>query len=274
MPQTRPRPIELSRTTRFSINPDGSMQGDNSFASKPSPSGLARHYEITLGVRGIPDPVTGYLISIQQLDAVVRGPMLTEIADQCQQTPTTDPESMLPRLWTIASKHIEPTLSLLRWSLSPYYCVEMTTETHNTNAVQIRQCFEFAAAHRLHAPELSDAENAEFFGKCNNPSGHGHNYRIEPCMRIGCEALGRINAQRVLQDAVNAVLLDKIDHTFLNTDVDWFDQSRGGVIPSVENIARVCFEQLAPAIESIGHGAELVRMTAWETEKTAAVYPG
>lgn len=274
MPQTRPRPIELSRTTRFSINPDGSTQGDNSFAAKPSPTGLARHYEITLGVRGIPDPVTGYLIGIQELDGVVRGPLLVEIADQCQHAPTTEPGSMLPRLWTIASEHIEPTLCLLRWSISPYYCVEMTTQTHNAKAVLIRQCFEFAAAHRLHAPQMSDRENAAFFGKCNNPSGHGHNYRIEPCIRIDCAALEQVDAQLAMQDAVNRVLLDKLDHTFLNTDVDWFDQSRGGVIPSVENIARVCFEQLAPAIASIGHGAELVRMTAWETEKTAAVYPG
>ena len=32
---------------------------------------------------------------------------------------------------------------------------------------------------RLHSPELSDAENLEIFGKCNNPNGHGHNYVLE-----------------------------------------------------------------------------------------------
>lgn len=34
----------------------------------------------------------------------------------------------------------------------------------------------FSAAHRLHSEKLSDAENKETFGKCNNSNGHGHNY--------------------------------------------------------------------------------------------------
>ncbi len=32
----------------------------------------------------------------------------------------------------------------------------------------------FYAAHRLHTAMLSDAENRRLYGKCNNPSGHGH----------------------------------------------------------------------------------------------------
>ncbi len=37
----------------------------------------------------------------------------------------------------------------------------------------------FNAAHRLHAAGLSDPENAELYGKCNNPLGHGHRYLTE-----------------------------------------------------------------------------------------------
>ncbi len=37
----------------------------------------------------------------------------------------------------------------------------------------------FSAAHRTHAPRLSDAENLALYGICNNPAGHGHNYRAE-----------------------------------------------------------------------------------------------
>ena len=36
----------------------------------------------------------------------------------------------------------------------------------------------FNAAHRLHNPELSPAENAATFGKCNNEYYHGHNYEL------------------------------------------------------------------------------------------------
>jgi 6-pyruvoyltetrahydropterin/6-carboxytetrahydropterin synthase len=35
----------------------------------------------------------------------------------------------------------------------------------------------FSAAHRLHSPFLSIEENEKLYGKCNNPNGHGHNYK-------------------------------------------------------------------------------------------------
>jgi 6-pyruvoyltetrahydropterin/6-carboxytetrahydropterin synthase len=38
---------------------------------------------------------------------------------------------------------------------------------------------EFSAAHRTHAPRLSTAENVALYGKCDNPAGHGHNYKAE-----------------------------------------------------------------------------------------------
>jgi 6-pyruvoyltetrahydropterin/6-carboxytetrahydropterin synthase len=37
----------------------------------------------------------------------------------------------------------------------------------------------FSAAHRTHAPHLSQAENERLYGVCNNLAGHGHNYQVE-----------------------------------------------------------------------------------------------
>jgi 6-pyruvoyltetrahydropterin/6-carboxytetrahydropterin synthase len=39
--------------------------------------------------------------------------------------------------------------------------------------------YRFSASHRLHSPDMSDAENLATYGKCNNPYGHGHNYTLE-----------------------------------------------------------------------------------------------
>ncbi|MEX0876827.1 MAG: 6-carboxytetrahydropterin synthase [Phycisphaerales bacterium] len=250
------------------------MRGSNSFAGKPSISGMGRYYEITLSVRGFPDPDTGYLVGIHEIDAIVREKLVPLIAARCDQDPTTDPASMLNELWKAAESGMDHELRSVAWALSPYYCVEMTAATRTSTSVLIRQRFEFAAAHRLHTPALSDNENARFFGKCNNPSGHGHNYRLEPCVRVPLEMIERVNVQDGLQQAVNRVLLERLDHKFLNTDCDWFNQSKGGVISSIENIARVCYQQLAPAISQLGEGIELVSITAWETEKTSAIYPG
>jgi 6-pyruvoyltetrahydropterin/6-carboxytetrahydropterin synthase len=39
--------------------------------------------------------------------------------------------------------------------------------------------YKFSASHRLHSAQFSDEQNREVYGKCNNPHGHGHNYRLE-----------------------------------------------------------------------------------------------
>lgn len=38
---------------------------------------------------------------------------------------------------------------------------------------------QFSASHRLHCPELTPFKNQEIYGKCNNPNGHGHNYKCK-----------------------------------------------------------------------------------------------
>tara|TARA_R110002072_G_scaffold42064_20_gene118665 strand:- start:91707 stop:92540 length:834 start_codon:yes stop_codon:yes gene_type:complete len=271
-------PQVIRRIVRFCINPDGSTLGDNSYAGKPSMAGLGRYYELTLSVRGHPDPQTGYLIGIQEIDALVRTHLVPVIADQIRDDATIDPGRVLDRLWAIAEPKIKHELFAIRWQLTPYHSVEMTNamqqSSDHAGSVLVRQRFDFAAAHRLHAPHLSDAENAQFFGKCNNLNGHGHNYQLEPCVRVPIALLDRSHYQIEIQQMVNSVLLDTLDHKFLNQDCPWFDQSKGGVIPSVENIAKVCYEQLAPSIAQIAQGIELVSMSAWETEKTSSTYPG
>lgn len=268
-----PRHQILQRTVRFSINPDGSTLGHNSYAGKPTMSGYGRYYEIQLAVKGQPDPETGYLISIQEIDTIVRDHLVPIISNQVASDPRAAPDLLLPKFWNIANDQIKHELCSVRWHLTPYYSTEMTSSSKSSNAVLVRQRFDFAAAHRLHAPTRSDTDNAKFFGKCNNLHGHGHNYQLEPCVRIPINLLESKDYQLEIQEAVNSILLDQLDHKFLNVDCPWFDQSQDGVIPSVENIARICYEQLAPAIARIAQGIELVSMTAWETEKTSSIYP-
>ena len=78
------------------------------------------------------------------------------------------------------------------------------------------------------------------------------------------ETLERITAERVIS---------RFDHAHLNEDTAEFDTSRGGVNPSVENIARVCYDLLAPAVVSASPDARLRSVTVWETDKTSATYP-
>jgi 6-pyruvoyltetrahydropterin/6-carboxytetrahydropterin synthase len=99
----------------------------------------------------------------------------------------------------------------------------------------------FNAGHRLHNPALSEAENRQLYGRCNNPSGHGHNYVVELTLKGEVEpAVGAfVNAEDV-RSWLWSEVLDQIDHRNLNRDV----AIMAGIIPSSENLARAIFEEV------------------------------
>src|SRR4051812_10433190 len=121
----------------------------------------------------------------------------------------------------------------------------------------------FTAGHRLFRPEWSDERNREVFGRCSNPSGHGHNYILEVGVRgeIDPETgyvidLGELS--RILHEAV----LDDVDHRNLNTDVEWL----AGRIPTTEVLVDAIWERLAAARRA----GTLSRVVLRETEKNRA----
>jgi 6-pyruvoyltetrahydropterin/6-carboxytetrahydropterin synthase len=134
--------------------------------------------------------------------------------------------------------------------------------------VIIRQQYEFAAAHRLHVSGLSDEENRRVFGKCNNPSGHGHNYRVEVAIRAPIDAQGHVLPVEKLDATVDAHVIQKLDHKHLNIDVPRF----ADLNPSVESITREIYHMLQPGVRELGAVLEEVRV--WETSKTVCAYRG
>lgn len=125
----------------------------------------------------------------------------------------------------------------------------------------------FSAAHRLHNPNRDAAWNREIYGKCDNPKGHGHNYALEVSVkgRIDPETGMVIDLKR-LKDIMRARVIDRVDHTNLNEDVDFLQ----GVVPTAENLARCFWQQLAPAIDE----GELSEIVLHETERNSVRYRG
>jgi 6-pyruvoyltetrahydropterin/6-carboxytetrahydropterin synthase len=279
--------VRLTRTVRFSINPDPPTDpgtsgpapaGVNGFGAIPAMHGLGRHYELDASLTGEPDPSTGYLMNIKDIDRVVRAHAVRIIADACRNRPAAQAYELLPELWRALEPHLPGALDSLVWRPSPFMGVQIqraaprpTMSTH----VLIHQSFDLAAAHRLHSSALSEEENRAFFGKCNNPNGHGHNYKIQTSIAVA-SAPGPAISTRDLERLIQETLIDRYDHKHLNIDTPEFDQARGGVNPTVEGIARVFFERLRGVLAHggpDGRGATLRSITVWETDRTSATYP-
>ena len=98
---------------------------------------------------------------------------------------------------------------------------------------RVTRRYQFAAAHRLHAPGLDAEANRLLYGKCNNPYGHGHDYVVEVSARGPVDPLtGRAVDTRRLDELVRAQVIAPFDHRDLNTEVAAF----ADLVPTSENL--------------------------------------
>lgn len=127
---------------------------------------------------------------------------------------------------------------------------------------------EFCASHRLHSPALSDEENEQLYGRCNNPNGHGHNYVLEVVITGPIDRkTGMIMDLKALKDLLEEHIIDRVDHKNLNVDVDFLR----GVIPTAENIVASFWEILE---DKLPVNCRLYEMKLWETDNNVALYRG
>ena len=52
--------------------------------------------------------------------------------------------------------------------------------------ISMTRRYRFPAAHVLRRADFSEAENQRVYGKCANPSGHGHDYTVEVTPQLAC----------------------------------------------------------------------------------------
>ena len=124
----------------------------------------------------------------------------------------------------------------------------------------------FSAAHRLFNPTFSHEKNEATFDKCNNPSGHGHNYIIEVTVAgIPDPETGYVMDIKHLADLIKEEVEDCFDHKNLNLDVAEFKNLN----PTVENISITIYELLRAKINS---NLDL-QIRVYETPRNFAEYP-
>jgi 6-pyruvoyltetrahydropterin/6-carboxytetrahydropterin synthase len=126
---------------------------------------------------------------------------------------------------------------------------------------------QFNAAHRLFNPKWDNETNDRIFGKCNNPNFHGHNYKLEVELEGPVNPdTGYVMDMKNLSEIIKQEILERFDHRNLNLDCPEF----ADLIPSAENIARVCWNILRNKLPS-----ELkLKVRLWETPRNGVEYDG
>jgi 6-pyruvoyltetrahydropterin/6-carboxytetrahydropterin synthase len=115
----------------------------------------------------------------------------------------------------------------------------------------------FSAAHRLALPSLSFEENSEIYGKCARPNGHGHNYHMEVTIKGEMDARTGMLVDLVkLHKVIDEVVIEPLDHTFLNKDIPYFEV----VVPTAENIAVYIGRLLKTRIQDLGATLERIKL--------------
>ena len=139
------------------------------------------------------------------------------------------------------------------------------------NKAYFTRGYTISASHRLHTDALSAEENRATFGKCNNPHGHGHNYRIE--VTVGgpiATDTGMVVNMTTLDEIVGKAIVARFDH--MNLNLDPLFQNR---VSTTENLCIAVYELLSTQeITTILEPASLATVRIEETENNFFEYSG
>ncbi|KAL8570767.1 hypothetical protein ACOMHN_006917 [Nucella lapillus] len=125
----------------------------------------------------------------------------------------------------------------------------------------------FSACHRLHSPYLSEEENKETYGKCNNPNGHGHNYKVEVVVRGPLDPVtGMVINLTDLKLYINEAIMSVLDHKHIDKDVPYFKD----VVSTTENVAVFIWDSMVKHLPA----GLLYEIKVHETDKNIIFYRG
>lgn len=255
--------IRLMREVRFFTAPCDLHRGAgsvNTWAGTGASSDPP-YWVVRMVVEGPAHERTGYVCDIKILDDFVRNHVAPALAGSL---PSFDGAARIvgDAVQQVAEGLPAPLRLIsiqLRFSPGTFLTIQK-----EANAMLLTQSYEFSASHRLACAGLSDEENRQLFGKCSNPHGHGHNYVLEVTIDIQSDAPGA--TLTVLDRVVQAEIIQPFDHKNLNVECAEFRDLN----PTVENIAQVIFDRLAPGISPL----RLASVRVWETPKTYAECTG
>lgn len=127
----------------------------------------------------------------------------------------------------------------------------------------------FNAAHRLHCPEWDDAANQAYFGLCNSPNYHGHNYDLIVKVKGEVDPIsGYLIDMKILKSIIRDEVEEAYDHKNLNLDTEDFKNLN----PTAENIAGVIWNKINNRLPKEKNLK--LSIVLYETERNFVEYEG
>lgn len=259
------RKVTFSSGHRFWKSSLSEQLNKKLFGGWASPFNHGHNFVLSVSVEGNVNEATGMVINIKDIDEMLKMRVVNlfaqkSINDEIEWFKNTTPclENLMPYIAGLIEEHILGAfLVQLKLEETPLFYGEWN---RMDGKVTLTRVYEFCASHRLHLASLSDKENQRLFGKCNNPSGHGHNYILEVTFSGDQNQETGISADIVaLDNAVEERILSRYDHKHLNSDVP----ELAGKNPTSEIVAREIFRHLDGNIP-----ARLERILLKETDRS------
>jgi 6-pyruvoyltetrahydropterin/6-carboxytetrahydropterin synthase len=263
------RRIDFSAMHSYRLKEWSEEKNIATFGVCSNPNGHGHDYKLEVMVKGSLNDRTGIVINTTEVKDIVSEFVSKELDGKylnrenpyfTVHVPTT--ENIIQYLWSsLESKFEGCSLHRVRLYENHY----LFSEKEAISMVRLTRKYHFCAAHRLHSEHLTRDENIRLFGKCNNEYGHGHNYYLDVTIEGDPDPLtGMIINLKELDQIVESIVLDKVDHKHLNRDTLEFQDLN----PTSEVAAKVFYEMLLP------HLPNLYKIGLWETEKNYFEYLG
>jgi 6-pyruvoyltetrahydropterin/6-carboxytetrahydropterin synthase len=224
-------------------------------------TGHGHNYELFVRMYGDIDD-QGMVLNLSDVKHVIKKEVTAQLDSRllndtwpefAQTLPTT--ENIARQIW----QRLAPHLPLI--SITLYEHPELFAEYQGQDMqAYLTVGTHFSAAHRLALDHLSLEENTEIYGKCARVNGHGHNYHIDVTVKGPIDPrTGMVVELVALKQIIDDLIVEPLDHTFLNKDIAHF----GDRVPTAENIALYIAQQLDGPIRALG--AELHKVNLIES---------
>lgn len=176
------------------------------------------NYLLEVSITGKVDKETGMIINIDRLKKIV-GRIIDEFDHKNLNEdipyfkkiqPTV--ENISKVLFNLIKENLPE--GLLLYKIRLYESDDVWADCYG-DEVGIGKSFKFYASHRLARKDYSKEKNYRVFGKCSNPEGHGHEYRVFVIFK------GKINERGFVVERKKLKKMEKdikkiLDHSDLN----------------------------------------------------------